>query len=260
MLDATKRIADAVEGLAAVFGVLPKAAANAASGINDEFGRIKTPRITIPIDWGTPGDVPRPQVEEPQVHAALGATAAKILQFKPRGMDVIPAMVAKGESILTAAQTKEYETSKTMGTVAMKFEGLEGIKAVDQAMKDLFDRHDLDEYFNVMTGKWRKLPDDVKRATDDIKDELAHLEAPRMPRVIEPVGGGYSGLGSSIVASGAAHAQQQQIITVEGDTFTISALDAKSVEELLEQHGVIKINDVEDKRRGIDKRLRRAIA
>ncbi len=49
MLDATTRIADAVEGLAAVFGVLPKAAKEAADGISSELKKITTPTITIPI-------------------------------------------------------------------------------------------------------------------------------------------------------------------------------------------------------------------
>lgn len=48
-LDATNRMADAIEGLAEVFGVLPKAAKDAASGISDELSKIKAPSITIPI-------------------------------------------------------------------------------------------------------------------------------------------------------------------------------------------------------------------
>jgi hypothetical protein len=51
MLDATTRIADAVEGLAAVFGVLPKAAKDAAGGMSDELGKIKIPSITIPVGF-----------------------------------------------------------------------------------------------------------------------------------------------------------------------------------------------------------------
>ncbi len=49
MLDATNRIADAVEGLAEVFGVLPKAARDAADGISDGLSHIRTPSIMIPI-------------------------------------------------------------------------------------------------------------------------------------------------------------------------------------------------------------------
>jgi hypothetical protein len=51
MLDATNRIAAAVEGLAEVFGVLPKAAKDAAGGMSEELGKIKIPSITIPVGF-----------------------------------------------------------------------------------------------------------------------------------------------------------------------------------------------------------------
>lgn len=50
-LEATNKIATAVEYLAEVFGYLPEAAADAAAGISSELGKIKTPKINIPISY-----------------------------------------------------------------------------------------------------------------------------------------------------------------------------------------------------------------
>jgi hypothetical protein len=59
MLDATQRVAVAIETLVKAMGVdLPDAAKKGAQGINDEFSKIKVPNISIPVKVGGTGDLP----------------------------------------------------------------------------------------------------------------------------------------------------------------------------------------------------------
>lgn len=54
MLDASNRIAEAVEGIAEAFGVLPRAARDAANGINGALDSIRPPEIRVPVFYDIP--------------------------------------------------------------------------------------------------------------------------------------------------------------------------------------------------------------
>lgn len=125
-LDATNRIADAIEGLAEVFGVLPKAAKDAATGISDELGKIKAPSITIPIrttgdgyDFKSPmqgGPNSDPNAQSLASRGGyVGATRVMHLAAGgPVGTDTVPAWLTPGESVLTKAAT----AALGLGTIA----------------------------------------------------------------------------------------------------------------------------------------------
>jgi len=109
MLDATNRIADAVEGLAEVFGVLPKAAKDAATGISDELKKIKTPTITIPVGF-LEGDTPPPDLWP--VPKKGPGYASGTIGLKDFGSGQW-AMLHGKEEVRTEAQVRAAETITT---------------------------------------------------------------------------------------------------------------------------------------------------
>lgn len=66
MLDASLRVADAVEYLAKQLGYIPKAAQDAADGLSDAFNGVQIHPVTIPISYGDGGEgAPHPAAAVP---------------------------------------------------------------------------------------------------------------------------------------------------------------------------------------------------
>lgn len=109
---AIERLIVVLEGMAKFFGVvLPNAAQDAADGIQDALDSIEPPSIEIPVDYDLPSfkDFPFPVYTADA--AAMGglvteqgiqrfAAGGRVLNFIPRGLDTVPAMLAPGEGVV----------------------------------------------------------------------------------------------------------------------------------------------------------------
>lgn len=120
MLDATNKIADAVTGLATLFGVvLPDAGQTGADRLRDEFSRLH-PQVNVDINYNDPGYTP-PDVPGPTGASTGGfvtsmgiqhfAAGGRVGAFKSRGTDTVPAMLTPGEVVLTSAQQAAISAS-----------------------------------------------------------------------------------------------------------------------------------------------------
>jgi ABC-type transporter Mla subunit MlaD len=108
----TDKIVDAIKELGEILKKLPTIAGEAAKGMTDELANVHPPAIHVPIvfDW--------PNLPE-GAHAATGGYvtaagdvqymaqgSARVLPFRPRGSDTVPAMLTPGEGVLTTAEMR----------------------------------------------------------------------------------------------------------------------------------------------------------
>jgi hypothetical protein len=108
----TDKIVDAIKELGEILKKLPTIAGEAAKGMTDELANVHPPAIHVPVvfDW--------PNLPE-GAHAATGGYvtaagdvqymaqgSARVLPFRPRGSDTVPAMLTPGEGVLTTAEMR----------------------------------------------------------------------------------------------------------------------------------------------------------
>jgi len=119
MLKATKEISAAVTGLAHVFGVIlpadmdkaAKAGTDAAKQITTELGKVpKNLTVDVGYNVAQPPSGPAPTEAEPHATGGIvgGASISAPVLFRPHGTDTIPAMLTRGEEVLTPEQSKAY--------------------------------------------------------------------------------------------------------------------------------------------------------
>ncbi len=166
MLDATNRIADAVEGLAEVFGVLPKAAADAADGITAGLGRVQIPTIP-PITPGAPTTTGTASTQPVLAHAPDTAGMMHL--------DVVvdQAALTDGMSQLTV------QANKALSGLKNDLSGLptDASGAIDGLAKALSTIHgDAGESLEGLKKDLAGLPADASGATDGIAKELTALQ------------------------------------------------------------------------------------
>jgi hypothetical protein len=113
------RLLTVLEGMAKFFGVtLPNAAEDGAADIQASLDSIEVPDLTIDVDYNLP-DLPNITSQDELERKVPGygfmgglvteqgiqrfAQGGKVLNFVPRGMDTVPAMLAPGEGVVNHA-------------------------------------------------------------------------------------------------------------------------------------------------------------
>ncbi len=184
MLDATNRIANAVELLAEVFGVLPKAASDAADGINSGLGRVQVPTL--------PGVTPGAGGQPPTT--ATGPTASQLTASSGTlHLDVVmdPTAITDGMAQLTIKANEAMAGLKTDLTALPKntqdaTDGMTGVLAQLKGQAGT-SMDGLADALTTIPGKagdalegLRKdlatLPGDAEGATDGIAAALTTLQ------------------------------------------------------------------------------------
>lgn len=147
-------------------GELIDTIANGVGGALADIGNTNVPTITIPYQFAAQNSIRDPNEEleivGPAYHATGGRVAGtKVLQFEPRGTDVVPAMLTPGERVLTVAENREYERSQAPTQTVNNY----------YISNDWNMKTDVDEKKLISIFK-KSVSDNVAGARTEIREEL----------------------------------------------------------------------------------------
>jgi hypothetical protein len=121
------KIVKAIEALGDILKGLPDIAEKAAQGMTDGLGNVRPPTIHVPVvlDWpSVPDSVPGGATGGLVTSSGIQAFArgGRVLPFRPRGTDTVPAMLTPGEGVLSVPEMH------ALG-------GVSGFKALRESLK-----------------------------------------------------------------------------------------------------------------------------
>lgn len=270
MLAATKRMSDAIVYLAGVFGYVAPAAEAAASGVNTALDGIKVPTVPNPtkdLPRDVQGDVERINEYLAVIHPPKWDPNVQYFRDPSEDLDVFTRELETQTA--AAAEAGSTSVSDDFTTVFGDLPGdakESASRISDELAKIKVPRIEIPVIwtYTAPTGTGGLHAATGATAT---RVQQAIPRAQGMDTVLARVATGESILtrGETMAYeftkshSDSTSIEDQRPVVIEGDTLHISAVDAKSFLELAEQYDLVVLGDVEQKRKGKHKRLKRAL-